>query len=153
MAKSYFDLLIAYCNTLSNLGSGSAPKSYRKLPLLSPPPPHLWALPVDSGYTHPPPPYRPCNNKPSLNLLWRCISLGLVSGSLRYCFGDVHEHSFCTVCTNKRHNHQRQHSLLQITWVSRLYTSFLSERNFFGHLEQNAVFNPRLTTPLIPRPP
>ena len=146
MAKSYFDLLIAYCNTLSNLGSGSAPKSYRKLPLLSPPPPPLMSPPSWFRLYAPPP---PCINKPSLNPLWRCISLGLVSGSLRYCFGDVHEHSFWTVCTNKRHNHQRQHSLLQITWVSRLYTSFLSERNFFGHLEQNAVFNPRLTTPLI----
>ena len=145
MAKSYFDLLIAYCNTLSNLGSGSAPKSYRKLPLLSPPPP-LMSPPSWFRLYAPPP---PCINKPSLNPLWRCISLGLVSGSLRYCFGDVREHSFWTVCTNKRHNHQRQHSLLQITWVSRLYTSFLSERNFFGHLEQNAVFNPRLTTPLI----
>ena len=32
--KILFWFAIAYCNTLSNLGSGSAPKSYRKLPLL-----------------------------------------------------------------------------------------------------------------------
>ena len=164
--KILFWFAIAYCNTLSNLGSGSAPKSYRKLPLLSPPPPphtHLWALPVDFGYTHPrPPPPPPPPPHISLSVNKPSYKKPLMKMyKLRVC-----KRQFTVLFWGRSWTLSLDSLYKQTTQPPK--TTFIIRNNLseetlyfvlvrkdllnFGRLEQKAVFNPRLTTALIPKP-